>query len=441
MTLPEPDLSHLPGPTPGLPVFGTFFRFTGDTLSFFRQERARYGDVFRMRTVLGEGVVICAPTANRVVLVQGKAGIRNGEAWKPSLERLFPNGLMLLDGEKHKADRRIVTAAFRPGPMQGYLDDLVPLFEDALRDLDGRTSFEALPWFKALTLRIAARIFFGLELRDDLAAVNQAITDVAMAATALPVNVPFSPYRRGLKGRALLERYFHELLPGRRRDPGSDLMSRLCEARDDDGSQLTDQEIVDHLIFILMAAHDTTAITLSWMTSFLARHKDWQERVAAEGATLADRVLTLADVRGLTDTDLVLKETLRLHPPLILVPRYVVEDLEVDGQVIPAGTQVSLLLQLTHTDERVWTDPERFDPARFAAGRQEQKRCPFAYMPFGAGEHHCVGFQFAELSTKLGIALLAHRFRLESADDEPAFRAVPFKQPVDGPTIHLTLRR
>ena len=435
------ELKHIPGGQDGLPFLGSFIDFTTNTLPFFEAQRKKHGDVFKMSSPLGANVVICGPEANKLVLVDERQKISNQEAWEVAIGRLFPNGLMLMDGQRHKSHRSIILEAFKPVPMQGYLDALPQIFEDEFDTLKDKDHFLALPFFKSLTLKIAAKIFFGFDLSGELNKINKAITDVAMAATALPINVPGTNFRKGLQGRAYLENYFKTLLPERRRQEGSDLFSRLCHVQNEEGERLNDQEIVDHLIFVLMAAHDTTAITLSWMSTFLAQHKDWQDSVAREAADLLQEApLKVADLRALESASLVLKETLRLHPPLILIPRFLREELEVCGHLIPANTRISLLLQLTQTDERVWTSAEAFDPARFTKERKEQNRCPFSYMPFGAGSHHCIGFGFAEMSTKLGISMLLKRFELSIDAGVVEHRAVPFKQPKKGPRILLNRR-
>ena len=435
------ELKHIPGGEGAWPIIGNFFEFTTNTLPYLQAEKQKNGDVFKGSNPLGYSVILTKPEANKILLVDQAKSTSNQLAWELALGELFPNGLMLMDGDKHKTHRSIILEAFKPRPMQGYLDELPAVFESEFEKLDGRSDFDALPFFKRLTLKIAAKIFFGFDLKDDINQIDKAITAIVEASTALPLKLPFTRYQKGINGRAFLVDYFKQVLPERRSRPGTDLFSRLCEATNESGERLSDQEIIDHLIFVLMAAHDTTAITLTWMSYFMAKYPDWQVKMRQEAAELkTGQPLKLSDLRALDSASLVLKETLRIHPPLILIPRFLTEELELEGQRLPAGTVVNTVLQMTHQDERVWTDPELFDPERFNAERKEHNRCPFAYMPFGAGNHHCIGFQFAEMSAKLDISMLVDRFELSLfAGYESDSRAVPFKQPKDKMPLRLNL--
>ncbi len=433
------ELKHIPGGEGAWPIIGNFIEFTTNTLPYLQAEQQKNGDVFKGSNPLGYSVIVTKPEANKILLVDQAKSTSNQLAWELALGELFPNGLMLMDGDKHKTHRSIILEAFKPKPMQGYLDELPAVFESEFEKLDGRSDFDALPFFKRLTLKIAAKIFFGFDLKGDINQIDKAITAIVEASTALPLKLPFTRYQKGINGRAFLVDYFKQVLPERRSRPGTDLFSRLCEATNESGERLSDQEIIDHLIFVLMAAHDTTAITLTWMSYFMAKYPEWQVKMRREAAELnTGQPLKLSDLRALESASLVLKETLRIHPPLILIPRFLTEELELEGQRLPAGTVVNTVLQMTHQDERVWTHPELFDPERFNAERKEHNRCPFAYMPFGAGNHHCIGFQFAEMSAKLGISMLLDRFELSLfAGYESDSRAVPFKQPKDKMPLRL----
>lgn len=436
------ELKHIPGGEGGLPILGNFIDFTTNTLNYYRSEQSIHGDVFKTVTPMGTGVIVCGPAVNKLLLVDHSKSTSNAGAWQSSLGRLFPNGLMLMDGDQHKSHRSIILEAFKPKPMQGYLDGLPELFQHEFDRLKGVSEFDALPFFKQLTLKIAAEIFFGFDIRSDLSKVNQAISDIVNASTALPINLPFTTFKKGLQGRAFLVDYFQSVLPERRSAPGRDLFSRLCEVENEEGEKLTDQEIIDHLIFILMAAHDTTAITMTWMSYLLAKHPKWQQRIHNESiSVVGNPSLKVSDIRRLESSSLVFKETLRLNPPLILIPRYLTEELEINGLNIPKKTVVSAVIQLTQTDDRVWDNAAAFDPERFTNERKEQNRCPFSYAPFGAGNHHCIGFQFAEMSTKLGMSMLLNQFELTVPENySPKLRAVPMKQPTDGLPIGLSMR-
>ena len=142
------------------------------------------------------------------------------------------------------------------------------------------------PFFKKLTISLAAKVFFGITETEQIGKMNEAITHVVDAALALPIKLPFTKYGKGINGRKYLVEYFNDVIAERRTHPGKDLFSRLCVAKNEDGDSFSDQEIVDHLIFVLMAAHDTTAITLSMMSYFLAKYSQWQTSIRDEIASV-----------------------------------------------------------------------------------------------------------------------------------------------------------
>jgi len=437
-TITKKDLQHIPGDW-GLPFFGHFFEFISNATQFYETRKKKYGDIFKIHTPIGMAVVLCGPTANKFILVEEGKFTSSKEAWENSLGELFPNGLMLMDGDQHKYHRSIMQEAFKKIPMQGYLDIMPAILTNGIDELADKKKILAFPFFKNLTLKVAASVFFGLNPKEDLAAVNKAVTDIVNASAALPIKLPFTNYQKGINGRKFLINFFKKLLPERRANPGKDLFSRLCVAKDEDGNQFTDQEIIDHLIFVLMAAHDTTAITLTLMSYFLAKYPNWQDALRAEGANFEVTDQTkVRDLRALDKMGLVMKETLRIHPPLITVSRKLERDIAVNDIPIPKNTFVSVVFQMTHHDERIWSNPAKFDPERFNKERNEQLKCPFGYAPFGAGKHHCIGYQFAELMVKLGMTELLKRYKISvPVGYESPIRDVPLKQPKDDLPLYL----
>ena len=427
------DLKHIPGDR-GLPIFGNFFQFVQNTTPYFESQRAKHGDVFKSYSMFfGANVVLCGPAANKFLLVDQAKFTSNKEAWERVLAEFFPNGLMLMDGAQHKYHRSIMLDAFKKEPMQGYLDKMPELIDYVLQDLKGKEQILAFPFFKNATLKIAGNVFFGLPLNADLSKVNQAITDIVNASAALPINLPFTNYRKGIDGRRFLIQYFKSIIHERRTKPGKDLFSILCKAENEEGAKFTDQEIIDHLIFILMASHDTTAITLTLMSYFLAKHSSWQDNLRNEiEAVNLSAPIKVNDLKKLHKVGMVMKETLRLHPPLITVGRKTEKDIEINGYFIPKNTMVNANFLLTHQDDRNFTNPKTFDPERFNQERREELKCPFAYAPFGAGPHHCIGYSFAEMSVKMVIKELLKRYKLFVPEGyECPIKDVPLKQPKD----------
>ena len=230
-----------------------------------------------------------------------------------------------------------------------------------------------------------------------------------------------------------------EVLQERRKNPSKDMLGALCVAESEDGDRLTDEEIINHLIFILMAGHDTTASTLTSLFYELAKNPDWQEKLRQESQQFyAEGPADFGRLSSLQLLDYATKETLRLHPPLILIPRVALEDMEFEGHTIPKDTHLTVLIYLTHFEEQIFANPQQFDPTRFAKDRAEHKKCPHAFAAFGAGKHHCLGFGFAEMQIKLVMSHALKHFRWSVPDDyKMPYQPVPLQEPKDGLPVKL----
>jgi cytochrome P450 len=270
------------------------------------------------------------------------------------------------------------------------------------------------------------------------------IACVQAAAAIVRADVPFTRWRRGLRGRRHLEEFLDGYLPSRRTEATDDLFSVLCHIESEDGERFGDEDVVNHMVFLMMAAHDTSTITLSSMMQFLGQHPDWQERCRTEGRALADRVGTtpgLADLEGLASIDLVMKESLRLRAPVPVVLRQAVKDTVVLGTRIPQGTYATVGLQFSHVMPDYWSDPEQFDPERFSPDRREDRSHRYVWAPFGGGVHKCLGMHFAgaEVTALMFHLLLDFEWSVDPAYVAPMNNhSLPF--PKDGQPVELRRR-
>lgn len=190
------------------------------------------------------------------------------------------------------------------------------------------------------------------------------------------------------------------------------------------------------MVFILLAAHDTTTATLAVLLWELARNPDWQSRVADELGGLNGAEVTLDNHKKLTDTSMAMNEALRLSPPVPFSPRVAVRDIEIDGWAIPRGTGVGASSMLLHRHPEWWTEPDRFDPDRFSPSRAEDKQHSHLFVPFGGGAHLCIGNHLAEVITKAVLARLLVRRRLVA---DPRHKVVIAPVPIPKPKSSLIL--
>jgi cytochrome P450 len=248
-----------------------------------------------------------------------------------------------------------------------------------------------------------------------------------------------------VQARARLANFIRTRIPQRRSGQGSDLFTQLCHARDEEDRQYSDEEIVDHLIFLMMAAHDTTTSAITTMVYALARHPDWQQRLrqeaqkAKENMRQSGRTAPSLDLAALTDIELVFKESLRLYQPLPTIARRAMVDVEIHGKLVPAGTPVAVFPIQVHRSAEWWSKPEEFDPERFSAERAEHRRHGYAWAPFGGGAHMCLGLHFAEMQVKAVLMpLLCNASWQVPQAYAPSYAFAPIAKPRDGLPIRLS---
>ncbi|GAC1628958.1 MAG: cytochrome P450 [Nevskia sp.] len=433
------SLQHIPG-TDFPPLIGQSLKFLADPLAFCRELERRYGPVSRGSFLFERRVNLLSADANEFVLLDRAHNFSAYGGWHPVIGALFPRGLMLRDGDDHREQRRLLQPAFRKEALARYLARMNPRIASTVASWRQRGSFLFYPEVKRLTLELASDVFLGLELQSEVEQVNRDFADVVEATTAV-VRVPLlgRRYARGLRARARLERFLRARIPARRAGGGDDLFSQLCRLGDDDGSDaLRDDEIVDHLIFLMMAAHDTTTSAITTIVYALARHPEWQERLRGDALALGKPAPDFEDLDRLVTTDWVLREALRLYPPLTVILRRAVRDCEIDGFRIPANTAVNVFPIHTQRLARWWSDPEAFDPERFAPARAEHRRHPFAWVPFGGGAHSCLGLHFAELQVKAILQPLLTSCRIEiPAGYRIPYQLAPIAKPRDGLPVRL----
>jgi len=430
--------STIPGDR-GLPLVGHTFSVLKGKYYIDRSRYDRYGPVTRMRAFGMDAVMVQGPEGVGEVLQNKDHAFASGPGWSFLIGPFFHRGLMLLDFAEHHAHRRIMQQAFTSDRLAAYLDPMNDVLAHGLDRWIEHPDFGIYPAFKQLTLDVATRTFMGGELGAEADELNEAFSDCVRAGTAvLRFPVPGLRWSKGLAGRKLLESYLYPQIPGKRAGTGIDLFSALCQISDEDGNGFSDDDIVNHMIFLLMAAHDTTTITMTTMAYYLAKHPEWQERVRAESIALGKPAMGFADQEQLMSLDLVMKECMRLVTAVPGVARKTVRATQIQGVDIPEDTYVSCNLHGTHMLDEYWPDPRRFDPERFAEARREDKVHRFAWIPFGGGVHKCIGLHFGGMQVKAVMHQLLLRYRWSVPDGyEMPVDWTSLPRPKDGLPVHL----
>lgn len=409
-------------------------------LSGLQSLHDEHGPIAQRRTGGFRITYLFGPDANRFVLLDKDHVFSARKPWMMIMGKIFPNGLLLMDGERHKRDRKIMHEAFTRAALRNYLERMQSVIADGIgRWGQGSLQRQAFPSIKELTLDVAARIFVGVELGPETSRMNHVFEDlVAASMSKLRLPIPGLEFHRGLTGRRFMVDYFSRRIGERRQGAGEDMFSRLCRASSEEGARFTDEEIIDHMIFLMMAAHDTTTSTLTSMTYELARHPEWQTRLREESRAVGRDTLEFEDLERLEGLTWVMKETIRRYPPLPVIPRVTLAPVSFGGFEIPAGEMVVVSPIHTHHMAEWWTEPQRFDPLRFAPDRTEDERHTHSWIPFGGGPHLCLGLRFADMQVKAVMHQFLTRYRWHI---EPGYRMpvqqAPISKPLDGLPIRL----
>jgi cytochrome P450 len=422
-----------------VPLIGSSLAYMHDPLTLMRELYARHGPVAELKVLGRPSAFVLGPDACGAVLQNGDKAFVNG--WEYLVGPFFHRGLMLLDGAEHKQHRRILQQAFTRERIEGYTGALRPAVARELDSWDAGPGFPAYPSLKRLTLNLATQIFMGGHRISDpaeLDRVNAAFVACVQAAGAiLRVAVPGNRWHRATRGRAELERFLNEQLPAARAAGGDDLFSVLTRVEDEDGTRFGDRDVVNHMIFLLMAAHDTSTSTVTTAMYHLGRNPAWQDRVREEALALGPEP-TVHRLSELHDLDMVVKESQRMVAPVPVLARHAVKDTEVAGHRIAAGTRTAVCLQLSHYLPEYWTRPETFDPERFSPERREDRSHRFAWTPFGGGVHKCLGMAFSDIEVRTLLAQILVRFRWSVPPDYvPPMSNVSLPYPKDGLPVDL----
>ena len=439
--LPKHALDHIPGED-GWPVLGTTLQLLADPIGFGNRMRAKYGNVYRNNSFGRRGVILIGAEANELVLFDRGKLFSSEQGWGPVLDQLFPRGLMLLDFDHHRADRRALSIAFKPEPMRHYSDALNRGISQRVQEWSGR-EMAFYPAIKQLTLDLAADSFLGLPWGPEADKINTAFIDMVQASIGvIRKPLPFTAMGRGVAGRKFLLEYFTaETLRRREQGGGQDMFSQFARATHEDGSLMPVDEVVDHMIFLMMAAHDTITSSATSLIWLLAKNPEWQDKLREELRAVTGgegRALAYDDLGKLDLTEMAFKEALRMIPPDPSLPRRALREFTFGGYTIPAGTPVGISPAAVHMMEEYWPEPAKFDPLRFTP-EQVAKRHKYAWVPFGGGAHMCLGLHFAYMQVKILLAHVLTRYHIDIAPGyEPKWQPWPIPKPSDG--LRVTFR-
>lgn len=382
--------------------------FATDPAGLLRQLLDTYGNVVGIELPGAGFVVVNEPELARTLLLELQHETTKGAALQRS-KPLLGEGLLTSEGDDHARARRLVAPAFHRPRLARYGEMIVSCVDDELAEWPPAAATDVHDHAGRLMLDIVGRTLFGLDLRRDAGGISTAL-DTAISWFArqpgLGLAAPSGDDPELQAAVEHLDTVVGSFITARRADPnqGDDLLSALIAARDDegDGTGLTDVEIRDHTMTLLLAGHETTANALSWTLGLLAANPDLQDQLRTEANAALAAHATANEIATLPFVRAVVAEGLRLYPPAWIMARQAVNPIELGPWSLPAGTTVAVSPWLLHHDERWFDAPEQFDPQRWLDGRTANLPRG-AFLPFGAGTRSCIGEQLAWL--ELGVAL------------------------------------
>lgn len=428
--------SRPPGPTTYSPL-GIARTFAAAPLESLEKLVQRYGDLITIPAPFYRpAFLVNHPDLVYEVFVKQAATFEKPWALKRVLMSTFGNGLFFSEGAFWRRQRRLAQPAFHPTRIAAYGERMVALTREMLAGWEEGGWYNLDEAMHRLTLRVVVDVLFHSNLDADLPALTHHLTEVGTLATAQSLNplqallpdwAPTPLLRRKRRATQALDAILYRLIAARQQEagPGNDLLSMLVAAVDEeDGSGMTPLQLRDEVMTLVIAGHETTALTLTWAWVLLAQHPEVEARLHEELAQVLDgRDPTVADLPNLPITEQIVKEVLRLYPPAWILFRQALTPIALGGYHLPKDALLFICPYLLQRDARYFDEPACFLPERFApdaTGQPLDKRLPqFAYFPFGGGSRICLGKQFALMEAPLILATIAQRYRLHLRPDQP----------------------
>ncbi|GHO87421.1 cytochrome P450 [Dictyobacter formicarum] len=406
-----------PGPK-GLPFIGSLLDFQRRPLQFFRDLERTYGGM--ATAMVGKRPVLFCfrPEHIRYFLVENPRNfIKPGTATGAGLKLFLGDGLLTIDGEQHRQQRRLVQPAFHKHRVDSYAATMTRYAQETIEAWRPGSVVNMASEMQYLTLRIITKTLFDVDSIEQTRQLGHAfdvvISNGPQRSAIMGRLIPsFSAQREREEGARTIDTFVYNLIAQRRKtgqDTG-DVLSMLLAAQKNEAGAMSDKQIHDHVLTFVAAGHETAQNTLSWTLYLLSQHPHVRAKLLAELQTvLGGRLPTLDDLPALPYLEAVINEAWRFYPPAWRQARIAIEDFELDGYHIPAHTITILSQWVVHNLPDVWGDPENFRPERW--DKQSGQTIPQgAYFPFGLGPRICIGMPFAQLETRLLLATIFQRF-------------------------------
>jgi cytochrome P450 len=405
------------------PLIGNIPEIRRDRLKFFQYIADYCGDVgvfyFGMKPV----VMLNAPDYIQSVLVEQTNCLEKTPRIRGIMQRVLGQSIFTLEGEDHRLQRRVLAPAFQPRQLQSYVTNMVECIIQMIGGWKEATTIDLHQEMLELTLRITQKTLFGNDDHSQFGNIRNALQELGIytnkimtSLIATPLTWPTPGNRRFHAARAVLDATVEHLIAVRRREngQGNDVISMVLRNARDEGTEVSNEVVRDHIMALFFAAHETTAAAVTWAWYLLALHPAIYDCLQKEVDTvLGGRRPTFDNLSSLSYTLQVVKETLRLFPPAYVLTRKTIQPIMLPNRVqLPKGSILGISPYVLHRRATLFPQPDVFDPTRFTS-EAEQARPRHAYLPFGAGPHTCIGNHFALMEAQLILATIVQRVNMQ----------------------------
>jgi sterol 14-demethylase len=411
------------------PLVGHILEFGKNPHEFMMRLREKLGDIAEFKMFHQDMVLLTGEKASEAFYRAADEVLDQGAAYK-IMTPIFGHGVVFDAPIKRKNQQlQMLMPALRDKPMRTYSDLIVEEVEGMISGWGEEGEIDLLEFTKELTIYTSSHCLLGPEFRHELnkefASIYHDLERGIQPIAYVFPNLPLPVFFRRNKARARLQELVTEIMERRakERSDSPNVFQTLIDASYDDGTKLTPHEITGMLIATIFAGHHTSSGTTAWVLIELLRHPEWMSKVVGELDQLLGRDgnVSFESLRQIPNLESVLKEVLRLHPPLIILMRKVLEDFNVGDITIPAGKFVCAAPAITHRIASLFPNPEQFDPDRYSPERQEDKNL-YAWQAFGGGRHKCSGNAFALFQIKAIFCILLRRYEFELVSSPETYR-------------------
>jgi cytochrome P450 len=408
---------------------GSVFEPKGDTIAYLTKCTREYGDIVFFRFLGVPACYLSRPEYIESVLVTQNNNFVKSKDYR-AMRRVLGNGLLLSEGDFWRRQRKLIQPAFHQGRIAAYAEIMVGYTQRMLASWSDGQALDIHEAMMRLTLGIVAKTLFDADVSHEAEDVDAALAVLmgkflrqAGMALLLPTWVPLPTSLLLKRAVGRLDKVIYGIIEQRRRSGqmSGDLLSAFLQAQDEEGNGMTDRQLDDEIMTLFLAGHETTANVLSWSLLLLGQNPEVERKLIEElDRVLGGRVPTPADLPQLPYTDAVLRESMRLYPPVWVIGRRALAPFRLGDYEIPANTNMLISQYLMHRDARYFPEPQRFDPDRWSASDPRAASLPrFAYFPFGGGPRVCIGAGFAMMEAVLLLATIAQKFKFQIA---PGYR-------------------